>query len=70
MILTEREREERRERQRHRQRERQAPCKEPDVGLYPRTPRSHPESKANTQLLTIKVSQFFTIKYYIAIGFS
>ena len=26
------------ERQRHRQREKQAPCKEPDVGLHPRSP--------------------------------
>ena len=31
-----------RERQRHRQREKQAPCKEPDVGLDPRSPGSHP----------------------------
>ena len=29
-----------RERQRHRQREKQAPCKEPNVGLDPRTPGS------------------------------
>ena len=29
-----------RERPRHRQRERQAPCKEPDVELDPRTPGS------------------------------
>ena len=29
-----------RERQRHRQREKQAPCREPDVGLDPRTPGS------------------------------
>ena len=27
-----------RERQRHRQREKQAPCREPDVGLDPRSP--------------------------------
>ena len=27
-------------RQRHRQREKQAPCREPDVGLDPRTPGS------------------------------
>ena len=38
-------------RQRHRQREKQAPCKEPDVGLDPRTPGSHPELKADTQPL-------------------
>ena len=31
------------ERQRHRQREKQAPRREPDVGLDPRTPGSHPE---------------------------
>ena len=41
---TQRERE--RQRQRHRQRERQAPCREPDVGLDPRSPRSHPGPKA------------------------
>ena len=35
-----------RERQRHRQREKQAPCREPDVGLDPRTPGSRPELKA------------------------
>ena len=34
------------ERQRHRQREKQAPCREPDAGLYPRTPGSHPGLKA------------------------
>ena len=32
-----------RERQRHRQREKQAPCREPDVGLDPRSPGSHLE---------------------------
>ena len=35
-----------RERQRHRQREKQAPCREPDVGLDPGTPGSHPGLKA------------------------
>ena len=40
------------ERQRHRQREKQAPCREPDVGLDPRTPGSHPEPKADTQPLS------------------
>ena len=34
------------ERQRHRQREKQAPCREPDVGLDPRSPGSHPRLKA------------------------
>ena len=36
-----------RERQRHRQKEKQAPCREPDVGLDPRTPGSGPEPKAD-----------------------
>ena len=33
------------ERQRHRQREKQAPCKEPDMGLDPKSPGSHPGLK-------------------------
>ena len=41
-----------RERQRHRQREKQAPCREPDMGLNPRTPGSHPEPKADVQPLS------------------
>ena len=48
MIDIERER----ERQRHRQREKQAPCREPDVGLDPRTPGSHPGPKADAQQLS------------------
>ena len=40
-----------RERQRHRQREKQAPCREPDVGLDPRTLGSRPEPKADAQPL-------------------
>ena len=43
-------RETEKERQRHRQREKQAPYGEPDVGLDPRTPGSHPGPKADTQL--------------------
>ena len=39
-------------RPKHRQREKQAPCGEPDAGLDPRTPGSHPEPKADTQLLS------------------
>ena len=35
-----------RERQRHRQREKQAPCSEPDVGLDPGSPGSHPGLQA------------------------
>ena len=42
MTDTEREREE----QRYRQREKQAPCREPEVGLDPGSPGSHPRLKA------------------------
>ena len=35
------------ETQRERQREKQVPCREPDVGLDPGTPGSHPELKAD-----------------------
>ena len=35
-----------RERQRHKQREKQVPCREPDMGLDPGSPGSHPELKA------------------------
>ena len=48
MIVTQRER----ERQRQRQREKQAPCRDPDVGLDPRTPGSRPEPKADAQPLS------------------
>ena len=41
-----RETERQRERQRHRQREKQAPCREPDVGLDPESPGSHPGLQA------------------------
>ena len=41
-----------RERQRHRQREKQAPCREPNVELNLRTLGSHPEPKADAQLLS------------------
>ena len=41
------------ERQRERQRqEKQAPCKEPDMGLDPRSPGSRPEAKADAQPLS------------------
>ena len=50
MIDQERERE--RERQRHRQREKQAPCREPDLGLDPRTPGSRLRRKAGTKALS------------------
>ena len=45
LFIHERHRE--RERQRHRQKEKQAPCREPNVGLDPGTPGSHPEPKAD-----------------------
>ena len=49
--MSDRERDTHRERQRHRQGEKQTPCREPDVGLDPRTLGSHPEPKADVQLL-------------------
>ena len=48
MIDTERER----KRQRHRRREKQDPCREPDVGLDPRTPGSCPGPKAGAKPLS------------------
>ena len=42
----------------HKQREKQAPYGEPDVGLDPRTPGSHPESKADAQPLSLQVLLF------------
>ena len=41
-----------RERQRRRQREKQAPWREPDAGLHPRTSVSCPEPKADAQPLS------------------
>ena len=41
-----------RERQRHRQREKQAPIREPDVGLDPRTPEPGPGPKAGVNPLS------------------
>ena len=41
-----------RERQRHRRREKQAPCREPDMGLDPRTPGSLPGPKAGAKPLS------------------
>ena len=45
-------REREREKQRHRQREKQAPCREPDMGLDPRTPGSCPGPKAGAKPLS------------------
>ena len=44
--MRDREKEREREGHRHRQREKQAPCREPDVGLNPGSPGSHPGPKA------------------------
>ena len=41
-----------RQRQRHRQREKQALCREPDVGLDPRTPGSRPGPEAGAKPLS------------------
>ena len=40
------------ERQTHKQREKQAPCKESNVGLDPRTPGSRPGPKVGAKLLS------------------
>ena len=37
-----------RDTERERQKEKQAPSRDPDVGLNPGTPGSHPELKAST----------------------
>ena len=69
--MRDRERERERERQRHRQREKQAPRREPDVGLDPRTPESHPEPKADAQLLchpgvpTYKLFLVLPVRYFL-----
>ena len=44
--------ERKRERQRQRQGEKQAPCREPDMGINPRTSGSHSELKTDTQPLS------------------
>ena len=41
-----------RQREGQKPRERKIPCGEPDAGLNPRTPRSRPEPKADTQPLS------------------
>ena len=57
MIVTERERE--RERQRHRQRGKQAPCREADVRLDPRSPESHPRLQAALNRCATGAALFF-----------
>ena len=57
----EREREREREKERDRQREEQAPCREPNVGLDPRTPESLPGPKAGTKLLSHQGSPIISL---------
>ena len=49
-LFTHRDREGERERQRHRQREKQAPYREPNAGLNPGFPGSHPGRKVALHL--------------------
>ena len=53
-----------RERQRHRQKEKQAPCREPDVGLDPGSPGSHPGLQAalNRCATRAALSRFLKLK--------
>ena len=51
-------------RQRHGQREKQAPCRETDVGLDPRTPGPQPELKADAQPLTTPPPQVSPIQTF------
>ena len=57
------------EKDRDRGREKQAPCRQPDVGLNPRTPGSCPGPKADTQLLShpgipkfLLIRQFYKLR--------
>ena len=54
--MTERERESKR--QRHRQREKQAPCREPNMGLDPGSPGSHPWLKAALNLWATRAAHW------------
>ena len=49
--------------QKHRQREKQAPCKELDAELNPKTPRSPPEPKADTQPLSHLGGSHLLLRY-------
>ena len=64
MIDIARERERERERQRYRQREKQAPCREPDVGLDPRSPGSWPVLKATLNHWATQGSLILFLKSY------
>ena len=54
-----------REKQRHRQRKKQAPCREPDMGLNPRTPGSRPGPKAGTKPLSHPGCPCLFFKFYL-----
>ena len=56
------------QRQRHRQREKKAPCREPDVGLEPRTSRSRPGPKASAKLLSCPgiLNYLYYLKSYLS----
>ena len=63
------------ERQSHRQREKQAPCREPNIGLDPRTLGSQSEPKADAQPLShpgTPSSSFLVVKnkFWIVFPFS
>ena len=49
--------------QRHRQREKQAPCREPDVGLDPGSPGSHPGLKAALNRCATRAAQELSFLY-------
>ena len=64
MTDTEREAERRERERRERQREEQAPCREPDVGLNPRSPGSHPGLKAALDRWAMGAAQHYILKHY------
>ena len=52
-----------------RQREKQAPCREPDVELDPRTPGSHPGPKAGAKPLSHRDPLFlFLSRFHMQCG--
>ena len=51
--------------QRHRQREKKAPCREPDVGLDPRSPGSCPGPKAGAKPLRHPGIPFFLFFFFL-----
>ena len=50
--------------ERHRQREKQAPCREPNVGLDPRSPGSSPGPKADAQPLSHPGVPVFILSFH------